>query len=256
MVKRLFVVLMVAASLPALAEPEIKGNPSELRQFLHPQDEVVTIYGEAEEKAYTDKAVISLVITTEDKLLAASIEANSKLRERVTKQLVKAGIAGDDIKSSKFSTSPQYGWFGKKPDNYKVVNRMAISITDERHLKEVAAIADIHPEIELSNTVFEHTQKDKFKEQVKLKALDNVMKQKAMYERNLGVKLVPVGFKDTKISHVPTQGAAVLEEVVVRGIRAGGYSSKSDYAPAQSREASFDEIRYQASISVDFKITK
>lgn len=107
----------------------------------------------------------------------------------------------------------------------------------------------------MSDTTFEHTQKDKFEERVKLKALDNVMKQKAMYEQNLGVRLVPVGFKDTRITHAPTQGAAVLEEVVVSGIRSSS-SSKSNYVPPARKEASFDEIKYEASISVDFKITK
>ena len=83
----------------------------------------------AEEKAYSDRAIISLVITSEDKQLSTSISNNIALRESISQQLVTAGINPDHIKSSKFSTSPQYGWFGKKPDSYKVVNRMAVTIT-------------------------------------------------------------------------------------------------------------------------------
>lgn len=256
MKKSLTVLVLTLMSFPIYAETEIKGNPQDLRQFLHPNDTVVTIYGEADEKAYSDKAIVSLVITTEDKMLAASIEANGKLRQLVTQQLVKSGIPADNIKSSKFSTSPQYGWFGKKPDSYKVMNRMAISITDEKHLKDIASIADTHKEIELSDTSFEHTKKDQFKEKVKLEALSKVMKEKNLYERNLGIKLVPTAFRDSRVVFAPTRGAEMLEEVVVTGFRASGGSTLSKRSRPESPEASFDEINYKASISVDFKILK
>ena len=92
------------------------------------------------------------MITTEDKQLSNSIAANSNLREFISEQLTTEGIESDSIKSSKFSTSPQYGWFGKKPDSYKVVNRMAITISDESQLKTIATVADSKAEIELSDT--------------------------------------------------------------------------------------------------------
>lgn len=137
------------------------------------------------------------MITTEDRLLSASIATNSVLRQSVRQQLVDAGISGKHIKSSTYSTSPQYGWFGKKPDSYKVVNRMAITINDESQLKNIATVADSQDEIELSDTAFEHSQKDAFKAKVKQLALDEVMQQVALYESSLGVILTPMGFGKT-----------------------------------------------------------
>jgi len=243
--------------LSAFAQPELKGSPNELRHFLHPNEKIVTLSAEAEEKAYSDRAIISLVITSEDKQLSTSIANNSAIRESISQQLVSSGLNPDYIKSSKFSTSPQYGWFGKKPDSYKVVNRMAVTITDESQLKTIATVTDSKEEVELSDITFEHSQKDAFKSRVKQLALEKVMKQKAIYESSLGVKLTPVSFRDNRLWVKGTQGAQMLEEVVVTASKRNrSYKdSAADFAQSvapSSVESSFDEIVYTAEIFVDF----
>ena len=250
-------ILLVATSSMAYANPELKGHPEELRQFLHPEGRIVSIYASAEEKAYADKAIISLVITTEDKNLSDSISKNRKLREVITERLVGSGINQGNIKSSNFSTSPQYGWFGNKPDSYKVVNRMAISITEENQLKEIAAVADRHGQVEFSDTTFEHSRKDEVEARVKEQALAKVMKQKEFYEKALGIKLVPVGFREDSARPRATRGALALEERVLTDRKLS--SSSQDFLAGISShdsaaEPSFDEVKYQAGISVDFKI--
>ena len=244
----MFVVLGLTSSY-VLSAPELKGSPEDLRGFLYPIDKVVTINGAAEEKAYSDKAIISLVITTENKLLAIAISSNSKLREKITTSLKQSGISADRIKSSKFSSSPQYGWFGTEPTSYKVVNRMAISIMQEAHLTAIATVADNHAQAELSDTTFEHTKKDEFNERVKAKALAKIIKQKKYYEKSLALKLTPIGIRESKIQSHATRGAKVLEEILAARRDEAGYSSTQ-----QSRGSSFDELRYEVSLSVDFKM--
>ena len=249
--------LFCCIPLSAFAQPELKGSPNELRHFLHPNEKIVTLSAEAEEKAYSDRAIISLVITSEDKQLSTSIANNSAIRESISQQLVSSGLNPDYIKSSKFSTSPQYGWFGKKPDSYKVVNRMAVTITDESQLKTIATVTDSKEEVELSDITFEHSQKDAFKSRVKQLALEKVMKQKAIYESSLGVKLTPVSFRDNRLWVKGTQGAQMLEEVVVTASKRNrNYKdSAADFAQSvapSSVESSFDEIVYTAEIFVDF----
>lgn len=248
--------LLVFFSSFAYTAPELKGSPEELRQFLHPRDKVVTIYGDAKETAYSDKAVVSLVIDTEDRLLSESIAKNAALRQEITLNLVAEGLAKKDIKSSKFSTSPQYGWFGKTPSSYRVINRMAIVIMDEAHLQIIAAMADSSEEISLSDTAFEHTGKSEFEDQVKKDALANVMRQKAFYESSLDVKLTAIGFRNENIQRKATRGASLVEEIVVTSSKIARYDEISENisAYAESEESSFDEILYQAGIFVDFKI--
>ena len=224
--------LFCSLHLNAFAQPELKGSPNELRHFLHPNDKIVTLSAEAEEKAYSDRAIISLLITSEDKLLSVSISNNIALRESISQQLVSAGINPEYIKSSTFSTSPQYGWFGKKPDSYKVVNRMAVTITEESQLNTIAGVADSEEEIELSDITFEHSKKDAYKSKVKQLALEKVMKQKALYESSLGVTLTPVSFRDNRLWIKGSQGAQMLEEVVVTATkRSRSYNdSPADFA--------------------------
>lgn len=242
-------------STHVLSAPELKGSPQELRGFLHPVDKVITIRAEAEEKAYSDKAIVSLVITTESKRLSDSISSNSLLREQIKASLISSGLSDESIKNSKFSSSPEYGWFGSKPDSYKVVNRMAVSITEESHLKELAVVADNFKEVELSDTSFEHTLKDDFNEKVKAKALAKIIKQKEFYESSLGLKLTPIGIKDSNIRHRATRGAMVLEQAMVTSAPREKSSLASDSAYRKKvQKPSFDEVIYQANLSVDFKI--
>ncbi len=256
MTQTLVLSLLVCFSSLAFSAPELKGSPEELRQFLHPRDRVVTIYGDAKETAYSDKAVVSLVIDTEDRMLSESIAKNANLREEITRNLVAEGLDRESIKSSKFSTSPQYGWFGKKPNSYRVINRMSVAILDEAHLQMIAAIADGSEEVSLSDTAFEHTGKDEFEERVKRDALANVMRQKAFYESSLGIKLVAIGFRNDNVRNKATRGASLVEEIVVTSSKIARYDEVSENlsAYAESEETSFDEIQYQAGIFVDFKI--
>ena len=246
--------LLCIMSTAAFSQPELKGNPEELRQFLHPVDRIVSLVGDANEKAYSDKAIVSLVITTEDKLLSNAIASNGQLRSTISERLLAAGIKSAQIKSSTFSTSPEYGWFGKKPASYKVVNRMAITISDERDLKLIAQLADSQEALELSEITFEHSQKDATQLKVKQQALSKVMAQKAFYESSLGVTLTPIGFRDANLGYRATRGALMLEEVIVTASKRMGNQAESADAYSAPRDVSFDEIEYTAEIVVDFKI--
>ena len=84
MTKLISGLLFCLLPLAAVAQPELKGSPNELRQFLHPSEKIVTLSAEAEEKAYSDRAIISLVITSEDKQLSTSISNNIALRETIS----------------------------------------------------------------------------------------------------------------------------------------------------------------------------
>ena len=246
---------LILASATTMAEPEIKGSPNELKQFLHPRGNVVTLFGHAEKKAYSDQAIISLVVTTEEKQLSKAIANNQTLRQQLTKKLKASGINASAIKSSKFSSSPQYGWFGKKPASFKVVNRVAVTISEERHMTAVASIADQHREIELSDTSFEHSKKDEMNLTVKKMALDKIKSQKAFYEKSLGVSLSTVGIRDSNIRQQATRGARMLKQAMVAQPEAMMYDSAPMAAsrPAPSTP-SFDEVKYEANLSVDFKI--
>jgi len=147
--------------------------------------------------------------------------------------------------------SPQYGWFGKTPTSFKVVNRMAIAIFDESELKAVATVADESEQMQISETTFEHTNKDEFRTMVKKQALDKILAQKALYEDRLGVTLEPVAVRDSAVTQRATAGAQMLEEVIVTARKA----RDSYLSPSQEvGGSSFDEVTYEANLVVDFRV--
>lgn len=253
---RLWLALVMAA-VPAWAsaQTELKGSPEELRNFLHPVENIVTLTAEAEEVAYSDQAIVSLVVKTEHDELAVAIEKNAQLRGDIRAALLDAGIHNKYINNSKFSSSPQYGWFGKEPDSYEVINRMAITLNQEQQLKTVASLVDKDDAVSLASTEFKHSQKDDYLAKVKEQALSKVMLQKSVYEDSLNVTLVPINFRDQRVNYAATRGAVALEEVVVTSLVSKAASSReADYAGSKPAATSFDETKYTANIAVDFKV--
>ncbi|MFZ5841614.1 MAG: SIMPL domain-containing protein [Pseudomonadota bacterium] len=237
----------------AFAAAEIKGTADEVRALLVPTERTVTLKGQAEQKAFTDRAVISLVVSTTEGQLAKSLDRNAKLRAAITAALTAAGVAESDINTSKFATSPQFGWFGKTPDSYEVINRISVVVNTEAQLRAVGLLVDQYKkEVELAGTIYEHSLKADYEEQVKAKAMQDLQKQRAMYEENLGVKLVPVSFREFQVW--PGQSQDSEQRIEVTGSRIKYGAEREEYTPPPSLPRTFDEVKYGAMIYVDYKI--
>ena len=230
----------------ASAETELKGSPKELKSFLHPQVNTISITESAEEIAFKDEAVISLLVTTEDDKLAVSLSKNAKIRGNISSALTTNDILLKNIKNSKFSTSPDYGWFGKKPDSYKVANTVTVLIDNETGLQSIAKIVDTYDEVTLLSTQYKHSEKELYKQKVKEKALNKVLKQKEFYAKSLGLKLKAISFTDQ---------ATFVNEGIERIEVTGSRIKRSDYSILKSNEqaqTSFEKVTYRTNVTVQF----
>jgi len=260
--KILLLASALLVSVQVSGAPELKGSPEELRGFLKDPANNVRISGYADDTAYADNARITLIITTESKLLAEAIEANGALRAQIMNEFLGAGVGAEKINTSKFSTSPQFGWFGDKPKSYKVVNRMQVEVSDEKHMRAVALAADNNPEIEFSDIEFEYSGDEAMKKSVLADAMDDLMEKKSYYEERLGLVLKPVKFTAPNVSSVargrvladiPQSITAVgLEEVVV----AARGDSEADYFDEGFTMMTFDEMDYDAYVTVIFEVSQ
>jgi len=248
-------IILVVITNYATSSPEIKGDPEELRSYFHPENKTLSIEANAEKTAYTDEAIVNLVVKTENKLLSKAIKENSAIRENVIEQLTSKGVDIANIKNSKFSSSPQYGWFGSTPDSYEVINRVAIKIKDSNQLELIAEIADANAAINFSGTTFEHSEKEAFEKLVKKMALEKVLEKKRFYEQSLGMKLTAVSFAESRVGFNATDGADLLvEEITVMGMRKSKGDSYSRAQEPPQRSNSFDEVKYSATVTVEFKV--
>jgi len=124
------------------AAPELKGAPEELKQFLHAEPKTVTIRGFAEETAYSDLAHANVIVTVTKDQLADAMQGNAELRGRLINEFLAGGIAEERINNTQFSSSPQYGLFGKKPNRDEVVNRLKVTVGSEAQMTLLARAAD------------------------------------------------------------------------------------------------------------------
>lgn len=234
------------------AAPELKGTPDELQKYLQPAVKTISISGVAKETAYSDQAHVTLVVTTKEKTLTEALEKNSRIRKLLSASFVNAGIPQDKINNSQFSSSPQYGWFGKKPSEYEVVNRLKVTIESESQLTLLSKVADQEDEVVVGTIEFEHSKKKAFEKKARDAALDEAIAKSAGYADKLGLKLVPVAFSFYDIEPVRQRPSSLLRGVVMQANSKSKLSLESAAAPTP---VTFDEVEYHARVNVIFEIS-
>ena len=166
----LFLAVAAAASLAgvsnsSLAQAVLSGTPGELREFLYPGPNTVNINGEGELTANKDTAKVSLMVSSDERSLSQAMEVNQALRLELLQEFVASGITQEDINNSKFSSSPQFGLFGRNPNSFEVSARMEIQVTNEKHFHLLNTAADEHDEVDFesiaSSTVRKTTSRTK-----------------------------------------------------------------------------------------------
>ena len=239
----------------SLAQAQLSGTPDELREFLHPRPNTVNINGEGELTAYKDVAKISLMVTSNERSLSQAMQVNQALRLELIQEFIAAGIPADAINNSKFSSSPQFGLFGRNPNSFEVSARMEIEVVSEEHLQLLAAAADEHDEVDFQSTAFEHSEEDAFEDQVTQMALQDVMAQKAYYESSLGLELKAINFFYGGIRQMARAMPRTMmtpELAMDSNNRTAASSLAVSSAPPVA--PTFDEVEYQTNINVVFEI--
>ena len=237
----------------ALAEPEIKGNPAELVNYLKLQTESVQITADARLEVQAESAIVIISVITEKESLRKALEDNQRLRQEIIQKLNKSGISSNRISGTKFSSTPQYGYWGKKPKSYKVENVFKITVQEEKDLLYIADMVDNYSEVYYRQLIFEHKEKEELKLEALALAFKNLNKKIALYENELGLRLVPKNFKDGRVPQdVPirelerTKADSLMYEVKSEGSKMAG----------QSGTAIFGELIFNASISVEYLVKK
>lgn len=242
----LFLISCVLFSSIVFAEPELKGTSNELMDYLLDQRRVVTITGTGKEKVSADHAIVSIVVKTKEGKLRAALAKNKNIRATIRKTLLENNIAEENIKFSRFSSTPGYSWFSDKPSSYEVNNQIKITIRDENDLEVIAGIVDTTKEVYFNRTELEHTQQNSAEQKALEKSLDNVLAKKQQYESKLGISLSAIRvIEDTIHEQQPTFEFA---DKKLKGY-SSGVLSKS-VAPKQS--TGFGEIIYRATTRVEF----
>jgi uncharacterized protein len=238
--------------LPA-AEPELRGTPADLRQHLEGLPRSVFITGESTVEVQADRATVNLSVVTENKLLGEALKKNEQLRRDLTRALIEQGVPPDRIKSSRFSSTPEYGkWVSsERPKSYRVENEVKVTVESEAHFQAVAALVDQWPEIRYESIQPEHTEKDAQKLKALAQAVEDALRKKAAYERLLQVTLKPKGIEE------PVESgdilASVARQLPFRAKSASPMPSFSGYDVGVVG-SSFGGLIYKSIVRIEFAV--
>lgn len=252
--KTLTTLLLVTLSSSLHAATELSGNPDELSHYLLDQRKIATLNGSATEEVEADTAIVAITVRTKGSKLNDALQENEKVRKAIKDNLQQAGIPGDKINASKFSSTPNYGWFKEKPSSYEISNEVKITISSEEQLRAVAKIVDGQEEVLMGATEFKDSQKEGNEQKALQKALASVKSKQKLYEQSLGITLTPVRVID---QNVYAQGVPRIRP------QARGYEKQIDSATAmvmseapveQGGSADFGAITYSANSTVEFVV--
>jgi len=217
------------------AEPELKGTPVELTAYLSGIPSTINAIASSTMNANADKAVVTLVVKTENELLSIALKANQQIKERVATYLESKGFNNTKIMSSKLSSTSEYGFFSDQPTNYKVNNAVLLNISSEQELLDIS-------EVFLVGTRFEHTESEKFKSMPLESAIKNALTKKDIYQKTLGAQLILSEITES------TEGSAVQTEVVKSRRSAPNYNN--------ALSANFGALVYKSTSLFDSKFNK
>jgi uncharacterized protein YggE len=253
----LFVPLVVHQ---AAAELELKGSPTELRRHLGSIPGQVHIVGVAEIKVEANQAVLTLKVSTRDRLLKKAMERNRQVRDDIVQMLTQKGLSKDRVRVSRFSSTPAHGLFSKEAKAYDIESTVEVAARHENEVETVSGIVDDKPEVSLDSLRFEHSDEDKLRLQALREALDKIVAQKAVYEVALGAELRPRGMLVAppgeralreRTGAEPVEDVAGLSSILADpqfriGVRA--------LASKGADLSQFNQVVYRAQITLTFEV--
>jgi uncharacterized protein YggE len=178
-------------------EPEIKGAPAEIANYLASQQVQASIVGEAEVKVPADRAVVTLRLASEHKSLREASQANHQLRAALMTYLTENGIGADRIRSAKFSSTPRTGTWTDKVKSYRLESQLEVTVHDDKEFQIAAGSVDKWTDVTYAGVKFEHSDKDAMRLKAISQACDKAMARKKTYEEKLGVKLLVKRFNES-----------------------------------------------------------
>jgi uncharacterized protein YggE len=257
MLKLATVAVISLIAFNTFAEPEIKGSPTELTQYLRGVPRTATLVGEAEVRVPAHRAVLSLKVVTENKSLQESMRQNRDIGSQLVERLKKQGVPADRIQGSKFSSMPKFGIFGEKAKSYRVENVIRITVQDEKEFQSAAAVVDQWSEVQFAGVEFEYADKEALKEKAIEHACDNALQRKKLYEEKFGVQLTAVSFTQGNVMANDTANfGAYSKRAYDTSMKAGLPPASPGYSDSETQESisSFGELIYNAHVTVEYSV--
>jgi uncharacterized protein YggE len=211
----------------------------------------VTVSGESEVRVPAARAVLTLSVITENRMLQEALRANADARSKVAAQLKQQGIAAERVQSSKFSSTPKFGLFGDKAKSYRVENVMRVSVQDEKEFRGAAGVVDAFAEVQYGGVEFEYADQEALKQKAVAQACDNATERRKIYEEHLGLRLTAVRFAEGAVAEAETK-----PQSAPRKSEYGRWSSAESTSSVQEGVSTFGELVFTARVAVEYSVAR
>lgn len=243
MLRKTVASLALCLSCALQAQPELSGTPAELEPFLNGLAKTVTFTATAREKVPINKAVIRLSVETEDRQLSDALKENLRLRQLVRQKLQGAGIDTTRINESRFSSTPEYGFFDERPKSFKVENSLTIEISDEAQMIAVATVSDELEQVHYMGNSTEPEDQPESNKVLVEKAIELVQSKAELFKSRLGVQLKVVEFEEQVI------------EAIEAPLSKSSHRSSNIYSSFDTN-TSFGQSSHHATVSVTYEVLR
>jgi len=202
----------------------------------------IAITGEGKVTAIPDIALVSLGLSTEKKKVSDAQAENSKTINSLIDQLKGLGIAKEDITTTNYSIYPAYDWTNGKQilRGYTVSQDVQVKIRQTDKVDDVLKIAGDLNLNQIGGLTFSIDQPEVYKQQARIKALENAKEKADALAQVMGVKLGKVISFSESEGYVPPPYPMYAK---AEGIGGGG--------AAPTVEAGSQEITIMATISYE-----
>ncbi len=258
--KLMIVVLSSMTLLRAISEPVVSGSPEEVAAHLSSIPGQVILTADAAVTVEADRAEVVLMVRNSERSFKNALVVNQQLRADIMAELEKSGLPATRIRMSRFSTTPTQGYFTSKVKSYEVESRVTVEVLTEKEIQAIAALIDEKDAVTLLSLTYNNSQKDEHSSAVVQQALAKVYVLRKIYEKELGVELVPRA--------IGPQPAPPRPEFARRGSSYGkdvsGFSSvlsnpelsvmMHTLASQEPDISQFDQVVYTATVTVTFDV--
>lgn len=203
----------------------------------------ISIAGEGKVTAIPDIALVSLGLTTEKKNVSEAQVENSKTMNSLLEKLKGLNIAQEDIKTVNYSIYPAYDWTDGKQilRGYTVSQDVQVKIRKTDQVDEVLMIAGNLKLNQIGGLTFDIDNPENYKQEARIKALENAKIKADDLAKVMGVKLGKVISFSESEGYVPTPYPMYAK---AEGIGGGG-------AVAPEVSAGSQEITIMATVSYE-----
>ena len=181
--------------------------PAYAAEPAHPS--TLTLTGRGEIKATPDQASLNLAVVTQGKTAAEALAQNSKEMNETIDAIKAASIDAKEIQTANLTISPQYVYQQSMPprlSGYEARNSIIVTIKD---LGKLGAVLDKAVTLGINNVsgpVFDLQDKEAAQNEARLKAMADVKKLGALYQKGMGLKLGRILEVNESSAYMPMGG--------------------------------------------------